>query len=80
MTRRYFSNPAFACAVLVLTMPGSLLAGQAAPAAPATLTIVGDGGKSISLAPADLEGLPRTRVEVKTGPPISTKACSSASC
>ena len=69
MTRRYFSNVAFAFAVLVLTIPGSLWAAQAAPAAPATLTIVaivGDGGKSISFAPADLKGLPRTRVEVKT--------------
>jgi hypothetical protein len=65
MTRRYFSNAAFTCAVLVLTIPGSLWAAQAAPAAPATLSIVGDGGKSISFAPADLKGLPRTRVEVK---------------
>ena len=56
----------FTCAVLMLTIHGSLWAAQAAPAAPATLTIVGDGGKSISLAPADLKGLPRTRVEVKT--------------
>lgn len=65
MTRRHIATFTFACTVLVLTIPGSLWAAQAALAAPATLTIVGDGGKSISLAPADLKGLPRTRVEVK---------------
>ena len=66
MTRRHLSSFTFTCAVLVLTIPGSLWAAQAAPAAPAMLTVVGDGGKSVSLAPADLKNMPRTRVEVKT--------------
>ncbi len=66
MTRRSFSNAVFTCAVLGLMIPGRLWAAQAAPAEAATLNIMGDGGKSISFAPADLKGLPRTRVEVKT--------------
>ena len=65
MTQRYFTSFTLTCAVLMLTIPSSLWTAQGAAAAPATLTIVGDAGKSTSLTPADLMSLPRTSVEVK---------------
>lgn len=66
MTRRGVVSRAFGCALLVWTAPGGLRAAQAPAAMPAMLTIAGDVGKTLSLAPADLKALPRARVEVKT--------------
>ena len=53
--------------VVVLTAPAPSYGGQAgAPTSVASpLAVVGDVGTALSLAPADLKSLPRTRVEVK---------------
>ena len=66
MTRRGVISRAFGCALLVLTGPDALRAAQSPAATPATLTIGGDVGKTLSLTPAELKALPRARVEVKT--------------
>lgn len=62
--RRRFSIRAFGCLVLALTTPGGLWAAQAAPAPAATLTVAGDVTSPLSLSPADLKDMPRTKVEV----------------
>ena len=64
MTRRHVFSRAFASAVLAMMVPDAVWAGQAVPA-PATPTIAGDVARPVSLAPADLKAMPRTRVEVK---------------
>ncbi len=56
----------FFFALLALTAADGLRAAQAPAASPATLTIVGDVGKTLTLTSDDLRALPRSRVEVKT--------------
>src|SRR5262245_33361070 len=66
-TRRHFGG-ALGLALLVL-FSNALSAGQAPAAAPAAasaaLTIGGDVAKPLTLTPADLKALPRTRVDIK---------------
>jgi hypothetical protein len=64
MTRRRVFSRALGCALLALTVPDRLWAAQA-PAPAEILTIAGEVSTPLSLAPADLKILPRTRVDVK---------------
>ena len=66
MTRRYFFSRVVGCALLALSVLDTIsAAAQAAPAPATALIITGDVGKTVSVTPADLKALPRTRVEVK---------------
>ena len=66
MARRLF-HLIWLVALLVLTASTPSQGGQAgAPTSvPSPLAVVGDVGTVLSLAPADLKSLPRTRVEIK---------------
>jgi hypothetical protein len=65
MTRRGCFSRAIGCALLALMIPDGLWAAQTAPASAPTLIVAGDVSTPLSLAPAELKTLPRTRVEVK---------------
>jgi hypothetical protein len=65
MTRRGFFRRAIGCALLGPMISAGLGATQTAPASAPTLVVAGDVSTPLSLAPAELKALPRTRVEVK---------------
>lgn len=55
-----------ACGVLACTLAALPVAAQEKPAAASTLTVAGEVKTPLTLAPGDLKGMPRTRVEVKS--------------
>src|SRR5262245_6315868 len=65
MTRRDILLAACACLLPMRLALTSSLAAQTTPRTAPTLTVAGDVRTPLSLAPGDLEAMPRTRVEVK---------------
>ena len=63
-SRNRFANLGAACALLALTASAHARAIQTTPGPAIALTVSGDVSSPLSLAPADLKPLPRTRVEV----------------
>ena len=61
---RHVSRAAACCALAIVTSL-RILAAQAPAAVTPALTIAGDISQPLSLAPADLKAMPRTRVELK---------------
>ncbi len=75
MTQMDLPRRAFGIAVIALVVAGGtevppysgwggVVSAQTTPAPPANLAIGGDVGKPLSLTPADLQAMPRTKVQV----------------